>query len=104
VLDKGEARAAALKYADRVCQVYTPKQVIVFGSYINGTPNEDSDIDVAIIFDAVEGDWLKTWGSLIRLREGISYDIETHMLDESCNQSGFLDHVRATGEIIYESR
>ena len=102
MLDKKEIREIAIKYTDKVRQVYSPKQIIVFGSYVNGNPHADSDIDIAIVFDSVEGDWLETWGRLIGLREGISYDIETHMLDESCNRSGFLDHIRKTGEIIYE--
>ena len=102
-MDKRKVREIAMKYTNRVRQVYQPKQVIVFGSYINGSPHADSDIDIAVIFDNVQGDWLETWGQLIGLREGISYDIETHMLDETCNRSGFLDHIRKTGEIIYES-
>ena len=103
MLDKREVREIAIKYTDRVRQVYKPKQVIIFGSYVTGTPRADSDIDIAVVFDNVEGDWLETWGRLIGLREGISYDIETHMLDETCNRSGFLDHIRKTGEIIYPS-
>ena len=103
MLDKKEVREIAIKYTDRVRQVYKPKQVIVFGSYIDGSPNADSDIDIAVIFDNVEGDWLETWGRLIGLREGISYDIETHMLDETCNRSGFLDHIRKNGEVIFQS-
>ena len=103
MLDKRKVREIAVKYTDRVRQAYKPKQVIIFGSYIDGSPHADSDIDIAVIFDNVEGDWLETWGQLIGLREGISYDIETHMLDETCNRSGFLDHIRKTGEIIYQS-
>ena len=101
MLDKNEVRAIALKYTDKIRQSFNPKQVIIFGSYINGTPNADSDIDIAVIFDEVKGDWLETWGQLIRLRSGISFDIETHMLDETCNKSGFLNHIRETGEVIY---
>jgi len=101
-MNKSEAREIAVKYADRLRQVYNPKQVIIFGSFVNGTPHADSDIDVAVVFDKVEGDWLETWGNLIGLREGISYDIEAHMLDETCSRGGFLEHIRKTGEIIYE--
>ena len=103
MLDKREVREIAAKYTDKVRQLYNPKQIIIFGSYVNGSPHEDSDIDIAIVFDSVEGDWLEMWGRLIGLREGISYDIETHMLDETCNRSGFLDFIRETGEIIYQS-
>jgi predicted nucleotidyltransferase len=103
VLDKAEVREIAVKYTNKVRQFYDPKQIIIFGSYIDGTPNSDSDIDIAVVFDAVKGDWLETWGKLIGLREGISFDIETHMLDETCNESGFLDHIRKTGEVIFQA-
>jgi predicted nucleotidyltransferase len=103
MLDKAEVREIAVKYTNKVRQFYSPKQIILFGSYINGNPHADSDIDIAIVFESVKGDWLETWGKLIGLREGISFDIETHMLDESCNKSGFLDHIRETGEVVYQS-
>ena len=103
MLDKNEAREIAKNYANIVCKTYYPKQIILFSSYINGNPHENSDIDIAIIFDHIEGDYLGQWGQLIRLCKGISYDIETHMLDESCNKDGFLDHIRTTGEVIYDA-
>ena len=102
MLDKSKVREIATNYTQAVRQNYNPKQVILFGSYVNGTPHADSDIDIAVIFDHVEGDFLEQWGRLIRLCEGISYDIEAHMLDETCNRSGFLDHIRNTGEVIFE--
>ena len=102
MLDKNEVRQIAINYANKVRQAYSPEQVIIFGSHVNGNPHEDSDIDIAVIFDIVEGNWLETWGDLVSLREGISYSIEAHMLDETCNRSGFLDHIRETGEILYE--
>ncbi|MCL2285334.1 MAG: nucleotidyltransferase domain-containing protein [Firmicutes bacterium] len=101
MLDKVQVRKIAEQYKNRVCQVYNPKQVIIFGSYVNGVPHSESDIDIAVIFESVDGDWLETWGNLIGLREGISFDIEAHMLDETCNKSGFLDYIRETGEVIY---
>ena len=104
MLDKAKARQIAEEYANRVTQVYQPKSVILFGSYVNGTPHEYSDIDIAVVFDNFEGDCLAAWANLV----GIACDvdvmagIEPHMLDETCNRSGFLDHIRETGEVIYE--
>jgi len=103
MLDKDKVREIAANYAYAVRQFHSPKQIILFGSYVNGTPNENSDIDIAVIFDQVEGDYLEEWGRLIRLCRGISYDIETHMLDEECNRGGFLEHIRNTGEVIFEA-
>jgi hypothetical protein len=70
---------------------------------VQGTPHKNSDIDIAVIFDHVEGNWLDEWGRLFQLCEGISFDIETHMLDETCNHNGFLEHIRNTGEVIYQA-
>ena len=102
MLDKAKVREIASAYTDKVRQFCNPKQVIIFGSYVNGSPHEESDIDIAIVFDCVEGDWLEMWGRLVGMRDSISFDIEAHMLDETCNRSGFLDYIRNTGEIIYE--
>ena len=104
-MDKEKVRKIACEYADRVTQAYKPKSVILFGSYVNGTPQSHSDIDIAVIFDSFEGDWLAAWADLV----GIACDvdvlagIEPHLLDEICNRSGFLDHIRRTGEVVYEA-
>ena len=103
MLDKSTVREIAANYTRVIRQVYNPKQVILFGSYVNGTPNAESDIDIAVVFEHVEGDFLEQWGRLIRLCEGVSYDIEPHMLDESSSRSGFLDHIRNTGEVIFQA-
>jgi len=103
MLDKSTVREIANNYAHVIRQAYNPKQVILFGSYVNGTPNAESDIDIAVVFEHVEGDFLEQWGRLIRLCENVSYDIEPHMLDESSGRSGFLDHIRRTGEVIFEA-
>jgi predicted nucleotidyltransferase len=102
-LDKTKIREIAESYTAKVREAYSPKQVILFGSYVNGNPHAESDIDIAVIFDTAPGDFLETWTHLIKLRRGLSFDIETHMLDETCNQSGFLDYIRNTGEIIFEA-
>ena len=106
MLDKDKARQIALEFANRVSKVYEPKSIILFGSYVGGNPHEFSDIDVAVVFDAFEGDWLAVWTNLV----GIACDvdvlagIEPHMMDETSDRSGFLAHVKKTGEVIYERR
>ena len=103
MLDKNQINEIVNNYAYAVRQSYNPKQIILFGSYVNGLPNADSDIDIAVIFDKVENNFLEQWGRLIQLCRGISYNIEPHMLDETCNKDGFLDHIRKTGKIIFDA-
>ncbi|MCL2217344.1 MAG: nucleotidyltransferase domain-containing protein [Defluviitaleaceae bacterium] len=101
MLDKETVRKIATSYADEVKKALNPKEVILFGSYVNGTPHEWSDIDIAVVFNGFEGDWLKTASQLVRLRRNISIDIEPHLMDEQHDRSGFLEHIKKTGEIIY---
>ena len=101
MLDKTAVVEIARRYTNRVMEEYSPKQVILFGSYVNGNPHEYSDIDIAVIFEETGDEFLDIWTHLVKLCRGISYVIEPHMLDETCNKSGFLDHIRKTGEIIF---
>jgi len=100
MLDKTEARNIALEYAKVVNRELAPKNVILFGSYINGTPTEHSDIDIAVVFDDFKGNWLETATLLSRLKRKTNLLIEPHMLDESEDITGFLAYVHQTGEIL----
>ena len=100
MLDKAEARNIALEYAKVVNRELAPKNIILFGSYINGVPTEDSDIDIAVIFDSFQGNWLETATLLSRLKRKVSLLIEPHILDESEDVTGFLTHIRQTGEVL----
>jgi len=105
MLDKATARQIALQYTESVCKSLNPKTIILFGSYVNGTPHEYSDIDIAVVFNDYDGDWLDTAVLLQRLRRGIDDEflngIEPHLMDEASDQSGFLEHIKNTGVVIY---
>ena len=103
MLDKTTVREIALKYAEEVKKVLNPEKIILFGSYVNGTPREYSDIDIAVVMNDYQGNWLDTAAMLCGLRRQVSRDIEPHLLDELCDRSGFLDFVKKTGEVIYEA-
>lgn len=56
-----------LPYLQVLAEQFQPKQVILFGSYANGTPTEHSDVDLLIIKDtnvsslAMRREILKSW-------------------------------------------
>jgi len=106
MLDKAEARQVAQKYAIEVTKNLDPECVVLFGSFVNGTPHIYSDIDIAVVFNDFQGDWLNTTTLLQTFRQGIDNDddtyIEPHLLDIADDRSGFLEHVMETGEILYE--
>ncbi|MDR1669780.1 MAG: nucleotidyltransferase domain-containing protein [Oscillospiraceae bacterium] len=102
-MDKSQAREVAGKYAEKVVNSLNPSSVILFGSYVNGTPHTDSDIDIAVLMNGFEGDWYDTEVLLYRLRRNISFDIEPHLLDRANDPLGFVEHVVKTGEVLYSA-
>lgn len=47
MIDKAKINEIVLRIAHR----FDPEQIILFGSYADGTPNKDSDLDLLIIQD-----------------------------------------------------
>jgi len=103
VLDKATAVNTVERYAEAVTKEFSPAAIILYGSYAKGNPNEDSDIDVAVVFNGFTGDWLKTSTRLWRLIESISLDIEPILLDSTEDKSGFVRNIYKTGQIIYQA-
>ena len=103
MLDKRTVIKTVQKYTDAVKKEFSPSAVVLFGSYVNGNPHKDSDIDVGVVFDGFTGNWRQTSSRLWRLRRGVSLDIEPHLLDSANDKSGFVKHVFKTGQIIYQA-
>jgi uncharacterized protein len=103
-MDKSYALECVRSFAERVKQTMRVRQIILFGSYATGAPTEDSDIDVAVITEDAPGDWLEVASRLFRLRRDINLSIEPVLLDASSDRSDFLEEIRRTGELIYDSR
>ena len=109
MLDKERVREIAHKYSDEVRKIFDPVSVILFGSYVNGTPHEWSDIDIAVLVDNIKDeDWYDARISLWRARRSGGLindfiDIEPHLLNPDDDPSGFVEHVIKTGEVIYQS-
>jgi predicted nucleotidyltransferase len=103
VLDKAMAIDAVRRYADEVTKEFAPNAIVLYGSYAKGNANEDSDIDVAVIFDGFSGDWIKASSRLWHLTRNVSTYIEPILLDITEDKSGFVKNVYKTGQIIYKA-
>jgi len=100
-MDKSTAIKAARQYAQIVAEELKPSVILLYGSYAKGAAHADSDIDVAVVFDGFNGNWLETSSRLWRLRRDISDDIEPILLDRTQDKSGFIEDVFKTGKILY---
>lgn len=99
-MDKNEVIEIVKKYAAAVDKYMKPRKVILFGSYAKGNWQEDSDIDVAVVLDSIEGDALENKALLYKLRRDIDARIEPVLLEEGDDRSGFLAEIMKHGQVI----
>ncbi len=46
-------------YANRIAERFRPEKIILFGSYANGQPTEDSDVDLFVVMEHTGKGWEK---------------------------------------------
>ena len=80
-MDKADAIDIAQKYAGAIKENYNYIKIILFGSYAKGNFNEDSDIDIAVIFKDYSN-LIDMQLELMRLRRKIDSRIEPHPFRE----------------------
>jgi predicted nucleotidyltransferase len=102
-MDKASAIKLVTQYADVVKQNFNVRKIILYGSYSRDAAGKDSDIDVAVVLNRVDEDFLNTEAKLFRLRREIDPRIEPVLLEEGNDKSGFLEEILKIGEIIYIS-
>ncbi len=88
------------KYIAIVKKNYNVVAIILFGSYVKGTENKDSDIDIAIVTDDIKTDKFDEEVKLTLLRRKIDSRIEPHIIslaDYENNETPFVVEVKNTG-------
>jgi uncharacterized protein len=101
-MDKEIIKIAKL-YAEKVKVKYPVQMVILYGSHAQGTANDLSDIDIAVVVDKVAGDYLKISADLFDLVRGVNNRIEPVLLSRANDRSGFLESVLKQGKVIYQA-
>ena len=71
------------------------------GSYAKGTATSDSDIDIAVIVDKLDSDYLDEHAILFKLRRSVDSRIEPVLIEYDEDESGFLREVMNTGYVLY---
>lgn len=101
-MDKEQAIELVERFSQAIRSTYEPEMVVLYGSYAQGTGRGSSDIDVAVIVDRIDGDFLEAEAGLYRIRRQIDDRIEPILIEAGQDNSGFLDTVLRTGEIVYD--
>ena len=92
-----EAIKIAKEYADLVRSFMKTKSIILYGSQAKGTATKDSDIDIAVIVEKLDADYLTTISKLWGLTRDVNDEIEPVLLLDGEDESGFLQTIHATG-------
>ena len=100
-MDKESAISLAKQYSELVSQHMSAKYIVLYGSYAKGTATQDSDIDIAVIVETLDSDYLDEHARLFRLRRSVDFRIEPVLIEYGEDKSGFLREVMDTGYILY---
>ncbi len=96
---KKEAVALAKRYVRFLLEMnYKIKRAYLFGSYVNGKSNQDSDIDIALFIDKISDDF-NVMLQLMKHRRKFDLRIEPHVLNEKDikDKTPFVSQILKTG-------
>jgi len=71
--------------------------IFLYGSFVNDTNREDSDIDVAVIVNNIPGDFFAVNPMLWKLRRQVDDRIEPMLFYKNEDNSGFLKEIKKHG-------
>lgn len=95
-MDRNDAINEVRRFKEAITDTFRPKKVFLYGSYSKGTYHEDSDIDVAVVVDKMQGDWFANVPKLWTIGRKINVLIEPVLIEE-CNPSVLYEDVVKTG-------
>ncbi len=96
-MDKREAIRKVKAYRHLLKDHFVFEDIYLFGSYAKGTNREDSDIDVAVIVDHVEGDYFSVNPLLWKLRRQIDDRIEPVLIERDFDDAEFFEEIQKHG-------
>ena len=99
-MDKEEVIKKLIKFKRLLSKQMKFDELILFGSYANGTQSEESDVDVAVVLDETKGDYFSTRPILWKISRAVDDRIEPLIFERKHDDSGFLKEVIKTGIVI----
>lgn len=100
-IDQTTALECAKVYAQLVGKQINPTKIVLYGSFAKGNWNENSDIDIAVIVNKIDDNFLELYKKLNKLTRNIDNRIEPVLLQADDDRSGFLSTILETGITLY---
>ena len=88
------------QYSDIVRHTISVKKIVLYGSYAKNSETKTSDIDIAVIVDSINGDYLDLSAHLFELANKVDVRIEPILLNENSDTSGFIESITKYGKEI----
>jgi uncharacterized protein len=99
-MDKDEILKIAKEYVKKVKTRFLIKKAYLYGSAVKGTFNENSDIDIAIFVENIQGDILTSKQLLFKLTRDVDLRIEPILFTSDEDVSGFKAAIINEGILI----
>ncbi len=96
-MDKREAISKVKEYRILLKNHFPLEKVYLFGSYAKNTFQADSDIDVAIVVNHIEGDYFSIHPLLWKLRRQVDDRIEPILIEKDSDSCDFLKEIVKSG-------
>lgn len=96
-MDKREAIKKVKAYRLLLNDYFKLEKVYLFGSYAKGNYREDSDIDVAIVVNRIDGDYFSINPLLWKLRRQVDDRIEPILIEKDFDDAHFLEEIQRSG-------
>ena len=95
------------KAVRRIAQVLRPDKIILFGSYANGTPTPDSDVDLLVVMKTSASSKERSWAvSRLLIPRPFPVDILVRTpkeIRQALDQSDFfIQEIVTQGKVLYE--
>lgn len=88
-------------FTQRIIELFPVEEIILYGSYARNDNTIESDIDIAIIIDEDDFDFLQKSSMLYKTVLEIDCRIEPVLLNKRYNRSGFIEHIKSYGITLY---
>lgn len=101
-------RAEIRRYARDVSRQFNPERIILFGSYADGRPDADSDVDLLIVMDHPGRDVDQAFAIRKTIKRSFPLDLVVRTPSELKRRlrqkDTFLTRICTTGKTLYDRR
>lgn len=94
---------------DRLVGALQPEKIVLFGSYANGTPTPDSDVDLLVIMET-DAPYRERFAAVSRLLEPRLFPVDilvktpTEIEQALATGDFFIDEILSQGRVLHERR